>query len=84
MTLNAYSDLQQEFTHQAKELAEAKQTIDQLRLGATVDLYGEAPKGGTILVGNLPQQFTQSQQATKQVAQKIPIIPISSKYPVSR
>ena len=75
MTLNAYSDLQQEFTHQAKELAEAKQTIDQLRLGATVDLYGKAPKSGTILVGNLPQQFTQSQPATKQVAQKIPMIP---------
>ena len=29
-TLNAYSDLQQEFTSQAKELAEAKQASSQL------------------------------------------------------
>ena len=59
-TINAYTDLQDEFTNQAKELAEAKQTIDQLRLGATIDLFGKPPEPGTLIQGSLPQSFEQS------------------------
>ena len=59
-TVLAYTDLQDEFTNQAKELAEAKQTIDQLRLGATVDLYGKPPEPGKLIQGQLPQAFEQS------------------------
>ena len=72
-TLNAYSDLQQEFTSQAKELAEAKQTIDQLRLGANVDLYGKPPVPGEALHGTLPQSIdSRSASPVRNVARPVP------------
>ena len=72
-TLNAYSDLQQEFTSQAKELAEAKQTIDQLRLGANVDLYGKPPVPAEALHGTLPQNIdSRSASPVRNVARPVP------------
>ena len=72
-TLSAYSDLQQEFTSQAKELAEAKQTIDQLRLGANVDLYGKPPAPGEALHGTISQNIdSRSASPVRNVARPVP------------
>ena len=38
-----------------KQLAEARQTIDQLRLGASINLYGAPPKPAALLHGSIQQ-----------------------------
>ena len=49
----ALKELQSEFSEQSKQLSEARQTIDQLRLGATINLYGAPPQPGEKLEGTL-------------------------------
>ena len=46
-------ELQNEFSEQSKQLSEARQTIDQLRLGATINLHGLPPTPGAKIEGSL-------------------------------